>query len=73
MRIYNIFLCPKCDHFEYRQPEVFGREKKGPGRLMCKAGKNPEEVKLDYRTADPLTSPPPSCPDYELEARKAAK
>lgn len=73
MRIYNIYLCPKCDHFDYRRPEVFGREKKGPCKLFCMAGKQPEEIRPDPNHGDVLTSPPPACPDFELEARKAAR
>ena len=71
MRVYNIWLCPKCGHFEYHRDEAFGG-KKAPGKLMCKAGKHPEEIRLDPKYADSLANRPPNCADYELEARKRA-
>ncbi len=73
MRSYNIFLCPKCGRFEYRHDEPFGNEKKAAGKLFCKAGKKPEEIRLDPKHADVLKNPPPTCQDFELEARKAAR
>ena len=73
MRVYNIFLCPKCGRFEYQRDEVFGNDKKAAGKLICKAGKKPEEIHLDPKHGDALTNPPPNCADFELEAKRARK
>ncbi|HDT13898.1 MAG TPA: hypothetical protein ENO03_06015 [Candidatus Aminicenantes bacterium] len=70
MRTYNIFLCPKCLHFEYRRAEAFGHEKKGPGKLFCHAGAKPEEIRTDPKHTDPLRCPPPPCEDFELKVKK---
>lgn len=67
MRVYNPYLCPKCEHYKYHHDEAFGRVKQGAGKHLCGAGKKPTELML---TDHPLEKPPARCPDYELEARK---
>lgn len=71
MRIYNVFLCPKCEHFEWRQPESFGHEKKAKAELQCLADKKRKELRVDPQYGDALKNPPPPCPDFELERRRA--
>lgn len=68
MRAYNVFLCPKCEHFEYRRPGAFGNKTRPIGKLICDVGKLP--VELDSSGALAGAAPPP-CPDFKLEARRA--
>ena len=72
MRPFNIYQCPKCEHYEYRQKEGFGHAKDAEWKLVCKAGKEPEELAYDRKATDRLTNSPPPCSDFELEARRRA-
>ena len=73
MRVYNIFLCPKCGHFEFRSGQALAGEKKVPAKLNCHASKKSEEITFDTGHGDVLTNPPPTCADFDLDAKKRAK
>ena len=62
MKIYNIFLCPKCKLFEYRSVP---RQ-----RWLCKFGRKEEGLDVDPNADTSLIDPPPICEDFILEGRK---
>jgi len=62
MRVYNIFLCPKCKRFLYRPL---------PARKhICRAGPNDEEILIDAKNDKSLVDPPPMCEGFILKGRK---